>query len=91
MKPLKPSHRENKRYLLVKGKDARKQVIEDILLEFVGVLGFASTSPHVIKQEKGKLILAINREMLDKVRASFLLSGKNLEITKVSGNLNKVK
>ncbi len=52
MKSLKPSHRENKRYLLIKGKDAGKKNIEEVILEFVGVLGYAEASPQFIKQNK---------------------------------------
>jgi RNase P/RNase MRP subunit POP5 len=91
MKPLKPSHREKKRYLLIKGKDADKKNIDDAILEFIGVLGYAEASPKIIKAETGKVVLAINRGSLDKIRASFLMSGKNLEIVKVSGSAEKVK
>ena len=90
MKPLKPSHREKKRYLLIKGKDANKKVIEEVILEFIGVLGYAQASPQVIKSGKRKIILAVNRKSLDKVRASFVISGKNLEIVKVSGVIKKL-
>ena len=90
MKSLKPSHRENKRYLLIQGKDVNKKNIEEIILEFIGVLGFASVSPNFIKMEKEKIILAINRESLDKIRTSFLLSGKDIRIVRVSGSIKKV-
>ena len=90
MKSLKPSHRENKRYLLIQGKDVNKKNIEEIILEFIGVLGFASVSPNFIKIEKEKIILAINRESLDKIRTSFLLSGKDIKIVRVSGSIKKV-
>lgn len=91
MKPLKPSHREKKRYLLIKGKDADKKNIEDSILEFVGTLGYAKVNPKIINFSIGKVILAINRESLDKVRASFLISGKDLKIVKVSGSVKKLK
>jgi RNase P/RNase MRP subunit POP5 len=91
MKPLKPSHREKKRYLLVKGKDANKKNIEETILEFIGVLGFAEASPQIVKSENGKVILAINHSSLDKVRASFLLSKKDIDIVKVSGGIGKLK
>lgn len=90
MKSLKPSHRENKRYLLIEGKDVDKKNIEEIILEFIGVLGFASVSPNFIKMEKEKIILAINRESLDKIRTSFLLSGKDIRIVRVSGSIKNV-
>jgi len=91
MKSLKPSHRERKRYLLIKGNDANIKIIEKVILEFIGVLGFAEASPKVIKSSKGKVVLAINREALNKIKASFVSSGKDLKITKVSGSVGKVK
>ena len=91
MKSLKPSHREKKRYLLIKGKDATKKNIDETILEFIGVLGFAEASPHIIKSEKGKIILAINRKSLDKIRASFVMSKKDLQIVKVSGAIGNLK
>ncbi|MFH1053216.1 MAG: hypothetical protein V1740_02250 [Candidatus Woesearchaeota archaeon] len=91
MKPLKPSHREKKRYLLIKGKDTNKKDIEDSILEFIGVLGFAEASPQFIKTRKSEIVLSVNRKSLDKVRASFLMSGKDINIEKVSGSVRKVK
>ncbi len=91
MKPLKPSHREKKRYLLIKGKDTDKKTIEETILEFIGVLGFAEACPQVVKRGKGFIILAINRKVLNKVRTSFMLSKKDIKITKVSGSIKKLK
>ncbi len=91
MKSLKPSHRESKRYLLIEGKDADKKNIEKTILEFVGVLGYAEASPQIVSQLKNKIILAINRNSLDKVRTSFFLSNKNINIVKVSGSIIKLK
>ena len=91
MKPLKPSHRERKRYLLIKGKDVNKKTIEEAILEFIGVLGFAESSPQIIKSNKNSLILVINRKSLDKIRASFVMSNKDLKITKVSGAVGNLK
>ena len=91
MKPLKPSHREKKRYLLVKGKEANKKIIKEAILEYIGVLGFAEASPQVIKENKEKVIISINRKSLEKVRASFVMSGKDLEVIRVSGSVGKLK
>ena len=91
MKSLKPSHRENKRYLLVNGKDANNKVIEETILEFMGVLGYAEASPEIVKKRNGEVILAINRKSLDKIKASFAMSKKDLEVVRVSGSLKKVK
>lgn len=90
MKPLKPSHREKKRYLLIRGKDADKKIIEETILEFIGVLGYAEASPQFIKNSKG-IILAVNRNAVDKIRASFVMSQKDLEIVRVSGTLKKLR
>jgi len=91
MKPLKPSHREKKRYLLIKGNDVSKKNIEDAILEFIGVLGFAEVSPMFVKVSKSQITLAINRNSLDKVRTSFLMSKKDMNIVKVSGSVGNVK
>jgi RNase P/RNase MRP subunit POP5 len=91
MKPLKPSHREKKRYLLIKGKDVNKKNIENVILEFIGVLGFAESSPQIVKSNKTSAILVINRKSLDKIRASFLMSKKDLQIVKVSGAIGNLK
>ena len=61
------------------------------ILEFIGVLGYAEASPQVIKQSKSSILLAINRNSLDKVRASFVMSKKDLQIVKVSGAVGKLK
>ena len=91
MKSLQPSHRENKRYLLITGHDARKDIIEDVLFEGLGILGYSELGIHFIDVKPGKIIFAINREVLEKVRASFLLSSKDLKIERVSGSVKKVK
>jgi RNase P/RNase MRP subunit POP5 len=92
MKPLKPSHREHKRYLLLEGTDALKDNIEQVILKFIGVLGYAESCPQFIKSQKNPsaIILAVNRQALEKIRASFLMSGKDIKIKKVSGILNKL-
>jgi len=90
MKNLKPSHKEKKRYLEIKGKDATRTNIENSVLEFIGVLGYTEAGITFIDSKKDYLIMAVNRESLDKIRASFLMSGKDIKIFRVSGSLNKV-
>ena len=86
MKSLKPSMRENKRYLLIEGKDLKKNV-ERAILDFIGVLGFSKIGLEWIKQEKDSGIICINREMVDSVRASLCVFPKKMEVKKVSGTL----
>ena len=87
MKPLKPSHREKKRYLLISGTDASKKKIEEVILEFIGVLGYAKASPMFIKSTHGKFIISVNRGMVGEIRSAILISGKDLKVIKVSGTL----
>jgi len=91
MKALKPSHREKKRYLLISGKNSNQKNIDEAILRYIGILGYSEASPKVIKKVKNKLILSINRKSLDKIRASLLLYGKDINIDNVSGVINKVK
>jgi len=86
MKSLKPSMRENKRYLLVKGNPSNKN-IEKAILEFIGILGMSKTSLDFIKKTKDSMIISVNREMVDSVRASFAASSEKLSVEKVSGTL----
>lgn len=90
MKNLKPSHRENKRYLLLSGKDVNEENVKNCILEFIGVLGYAEVSPKFIK-EKNKNILAINNKNVDKIRTSFLMSKKDIKIMKISGTIKKLE
>jgi len=86
MKALKPSMKENKRYLLVKGKNLR-QNIEKAILEFIGVLGMSRTSLSWIKSNKDSAIICINREMVDSVKASLTVYKEKMTVEKVSGTL----
>ena len=82
MKPLIPSHRESKRYLLVKGNELKKNV-EKAILEFSGVFGMSKCGLSFIKTN----IICINRESIDLVRGSFAVFPEKIEVLKVSGTL----
>lgn len=84
-KKLRPSLRENKRYLLLEGNIVGEEV-EKAILEFLGTLGYAKASPQWIKVD-GKFVLAINREEIDRVRAALTLSKKQVIVKRVSGTL----
>jgi len=87
MKSLKPSMRENKRYLLVKGS---VNDVEKAILEFAGILGMSKTGLGFVKSTKDSAIICINREAVDLVRASFVVWPKKIEVEKVSGTLKKL-
>ncbi len=84
MKPLKPSMREKKRYLLVKGK---VKDIERAVFEGVGVLGISKTGLNWIKSDKKSVIISVNRESVDSVKACFAIWSEKLWVEKASGTL----
>lgn len=95
MKPLKPSMREKKRYLLVRGKNL-KENIPKAIKDFIGVFGMSKTSLSFIKTKEDSprddsaepsAVISVNREMLDKVRASLCVWPEKMEVKKVSGTL----
>ena len=86
MKTLRPTLRENKRYLFIKCNNPRK-LVEKTILEFIGVLGYAESGLKFIEFDDNKAIIAVNREALNKVRASFAVSPEKIQIVKVSGTL----
>ena len=90
MKSLKPSMRENKRYLFVKGKSLRTN-IEKAILEFIGVLGMSRVGLSWIKSGKDYVIISVNREMVDSVRASLCVWPEKIEVEKVSGTLKGLR
>ena len=90
MKSLKPSARENKRYLLIEGNDLKKNV-ERAILDFVGVLGFSKLGISWVEEKENYGIICINREMVDSVRASICIFPKKMEVKKVSGTLKGLK
>ncbi|MEK6925891.1 MAG: Rpp14/Pop5 family protein [Nanoarchaeota archaeon] len=88
MQPLKPSMKENMRYLYVKGKI---DDIEKAILDFIGVLGMSKSSLLWIKKEKDYAIIGVNRESVNKVRASFAVWHEEIKVVRVSGTLKGLR
>ena len=86
MKSLKPSSREKKRYLLVKGKNLKKN-IEKAILDFIGILGISKCSLSWIKANSNSAVICVNREAVNSVRASLCVWPEKMEVVKVSGTL----
>jgi RNase P/RNase MRP subunit POP5 len=82
--------REKKRYLLVEGKELRKN-IEKAILDFIGVLGYSKTGLEWIKDDKNSAIISVNREAVNNVRAALCVWPKKMEVKKVSGSLKKLR
>ena len=89
MKPLIPSHKENKRYLLIRGKNPKLN-IEKAILEFIGIDGLSKCGLSFIKSNPPSIIICINREMVDKVRASLTIYSEKMVVEKVSGTLKSL-
>jgi len=88
MKPLKPSLREKKRYLAIKGEIID---VEKAILEFIGVLGMSKTGLGWIKSGKDSAVISVNREALNEVRASFAAFSENIVVERVSGTLKGLR
>jgi RNase P/RNase MRP subunit POP5 len=91
---LRPSQRANRRYICIESQS--KQEIEQEILKGIGTLGWAKADPvfvdsNGISKPSNCIILAVNRESLDNIRAAFALSAKPLKIKKVSGTLKAMK
>jgi RNase P/RNase MRP subunit POP5 len=86
MKPLIPSHKENKRYLKVRGNNLKKN-IEIAILEFVGTLGLSKVGLSFIKSGNDWMIICINREAINEVRGAFAIYSEKIITEKVSGTL----
>ena len=88
MKPLKPSMKENKRYLVVNG-DVKN--IEEAILDFVGILGLSKTGLKMIRADKNSAIISVNREAVNEVRASFCVWNKKISVERLSGTLKGLR
>lgn len=85
MLKLKPSVRIKRRYLLLKAES--KSVVEKTMLDYIGILGYAKASPFFVENGGEKIVLSVDRKMVDDVRAAFELSKEKIKVVKVSGTL----
>lgn len=90
MKPLRPSMKDNKRYLLIRGKNLKKEV-EEAVHDFIGVLGMSKACLAFIKEGKDSAVISVNRESLNEVRASFAVWPESIRVERVSGTLKGLK
>ncbi|MFB6246083.1 MAG: Rpp14/Pop5 family protein [Candidatus Pacearchaeota archaeon] len=90
MKPLRPSHKESKRYLYVQGKDLKKNVPRAIH-EFVGDLGMSKVSLKFIETGEEYAIICVNRDSLNHVRAALAVYKEKMLVKKASGTLKSLR
>jgi len=85
MLKLKPSMKIKRRYLLINAES--KEKVEKAILDYIGILGWAKAVPFFVKSDGNKIILAVSRESLNDVRASFELCKESINVLRVSGTL----
>lgn len=87
IKPLLPSLKEKKRYILYEG--AISTEIDSKLKGFLGELGLARSGARILMKKGNKGIIKTNVKYLNDTRSALALI-ENLKIIRVSGTLNKV-
>lgn len=75
----------SRRYLLISAES--KEKVEKIILDYLGILGWAKAKTMFVKSEKGKIVLAIDRSSLTDVRAAFAMCKEEIKVLRVSGTL----
>ena len=90
LKSLKPTMRENKRYLIVEGGNLESN-IEKAILDFIGTLGMSKTGLSFVKKTSDSVIISVNREALNEVRASFAVFPEKISVRGVSGTLKGLR
>lgn len=81
----KASEKAPRRYILIDSNDRVK--VEQVLRDYLGVLGLAKASPIFVKTGKEILVLSVLRGEVDSVRAAFEMSCENVSILRVSGTI----
>ncbi|MEK6855979.1 MAG: hypothetical protein AABX66_02350 [Nanoarchaeota archaeon] len=73
-----------RRYLLIEAKS--KEEVEKVIQEAIGSIGLSRAKPMFVSGVNS-LVLAIDRQALNDVRAAIELSNSSIKIKKVSGTL----
>ena len=86
---LKASARDKRRYVLINCESNKK--VEDAILEYIGVLGFAKSAYMKVntKDFPGRLVGSCLVKSLEEVRAALAFAG--IKIEKVSGTLKGLR
>ncbi len=86
---LNSSSRKKKRHLLITG--ASKEQIEQIILDYIGILGWAKAAPFFVKSDSNEVILSVSRSEVEAVKAAFALSPLPATVLRISGTLKGLK
>ncbi len=90
IRPLLPSLKEKKRYILYKGEVSKNNLNKGIK-DFIGEYGMAKAGLMFIKSKNNKGIIRTNVKWLEQVRTSLSLMKTRVRILKISGTLKKLK
>jgi len=84
---LKPSARAKKAYILLEAKSRCE--VEKVVLDYIGILGWTKASPIFVEggKKEGRIILAVNRDEINEIRAAFEASNLGIKVLKVSGTI----
>ena len=82
---LKPSAKPKKHYILFNSDS--KQSIEKIILDYIGILGWAKADPKFIATNTNKTILAVERKSVINIKAAFEIADTSIKILRVSGTI----
>ncbi len=98
MKPMLPTLKEKKRYIVFEVISEKKQdikiTVEKIIQDFLGKLLINKSGARVIKTENNKGIIRVNHNFVNEVKASFVVSDipeTIIRSIKTSGTLKKAK
>jgi RNase P/RNase MRP subunit POP5 len=86
---VKPSAVRKRRYILLEGS---KKELERIILEYIGVLGWARAGCVFVELRernlfKGKIVLSVDRGEVNNVRAAIEVADTNIKVLRISGTL----
>lgn len=82
---LLPSLKEKRHYLVI--KPGGKEKIDKILLDFLGVLGYARAGPQFIESRENYVIVSVVRKYVSDIKGA--ISGTGFNCVGVSGTIKK--
>ena len=91
-----PSLKEKRHYLVIKPQKSMnekilKEKIEKIILDFLGIFGYAKAGPLFIETRKDYALVSILTKYVKEVKAALTLSESRLVCVGVSGTIKKVR
>ena len=85
MLKFKPSEKIKRRYILF--DHGTKNEVEKIILDYLGILGWAKAGCVFVENKERKIILSVSSKEINNVRAAFEIAKTNIKIGRVSGTL----